>query len=105
MPADAGYPAYLCSLFVSFYERTGRARCFGNTAREVTIEAGKQGSILNTWRTSMRRLAMNSSWLFEVEPAQPAQFGYGAAGLQATSDGNFHGPRDLGHIEHRAGRP
>jgi V-type H+-transporting ATPase subunit A len=37
MPADAGYPAYLGARLAGFYERSGRGRCLGNTAREGSI--------------------------------------------------------------------
>merc|ERR1711879_1125756 len=37
MPADAGYPAYLCARLASFYERSGRVQCLGSPAREGSI--------------------------------------------------------------------
>jgi len=37
MPGEEGYPAYLASRIASFYERSGRAICLGNDAREGNL--------------------------------------------------------------------
>ncbi len=37
MPGEEGYPAYLGTRLASFYERAGRAICFGNGGREGAV--------------------------------------------------------------------
>jgi V/A-type H+-transporting ATPase subunit A len=37
MPAEEGYPAYLCARIASFYERAGRVNCAGSPQREGAL--------------------------------------------------------------------
>ena len=39
MPGDEGYPAYLGSRIAEYYERAGRVKTLGTTAREGSITA------------------------------------------------------------------
>ncbi len=39
MPGEEGYPAYLGTRLASFYERAGRAICFGSDGREGAVSA------------------------------------------------------------------
>ena len=37
MPADSGYPAYLASKLIQFYERTGAVKCLGLSDRSGSV--------------------------------------------------------------------